>query len=363
VPREEETAIVSEIASGVQYQFSSEENQAAVSTTRVFRIVKKKPDSYINISGVCKVKVGDEHPEEEKLFCTSYSAQYDGDSRMVILATFNYRTTPAGDGNDRTQTEPDLRLAQWSLSTSLQEVPAYVWKVITGPGAGNVVPCTNTAGDLYDGVSRLEPIVTISVEQFETEDPTRHCSLTGYVNEKAFAIGTLDIFPRSLMFRGVQCAPAAEKWGDVVYRGWRASYEFAYRVNWIGAPINDKIGWDVAVPQTGFNVLAWTPTAPNGSQTANNRDDFGQPLDLDESGRIKTPVSLPQGISSGDKVRAHIRVAATTGGGASQRPSAQPIALNDNGAARSPVASPKVLVYRYQVQNEVDFSTFGLRLT
>jgi hypothetical protein len=50
-------------------------------------------------------------------------------------------------------------------------------------------------------------------------------------------------------------------------------------------------------------------------------------------------------------------------GGASQLPSAQPIPINDNGRPRIDTASPKVLVYRYQVQDEIDFSQFGLRLT
>jgi hypothetical protein len=133
-------------------------------------------------------------------------------------------------------------------------------------------------------------------------------------------------------------------------------------VNWVGAPINQAIGWDVLQPQSGFNVRAWTPTTPNGSQVANNRDDFGQPLRHDNYS-IKIPVALPENVSVGDKMRAHIRVHESEAGKVSQRPSAQPIALNDDGAARSPVADPKVLVYRYQVQNDIDFSGFGLRLT
>lgn len=359
-------ARVAEITSGVQYQFSAEENQIAASTTRVFRILKASPSEYINVAGVCGVSVGQEHPQEAGLYCASYSAQYDGDSRMVIVATFNYRATPssAGAGGDRNDQPPDVRPANWSVATSLQEVPAYVWKGITGPDAGQVVPCANPAGDLYEGVSRLEPIVTISVEQFEMTDPTRHCAYAGYVNTNPIQLGSLAMFPRSVMFRGVQTTPAVERWGDVTYRGWRASYEFAFRVNWIGAPVNAQIGWDIAVPQTGFNVLAWTPTAPNGSQTANNRDDFAQPLDIDDSGpKLKIPVALPTTISAGQKVRAHIRITAPNGGGALQRPSAQPIAMNDDGTARSPVASPKVLVHRYQVQNDIDFNLFGLRLT
>jgi hypothetical protein len=355
--------MVSEVTSGVQYDFSAEEGQIAASTTRVFKILKSSAGEYTNISSECGIQVGNAHPTEQDMYCVSYSAQYDGDSRMVIIATFNYRASPGlgGSQQDRKQDPPDVRPANWAVSTSLQEVPAYVWKPITGPGAGQVGPCVNPVGDMYEGVTRLEPIVTISVEQYESSDPTRHSLFAGYVNSNPIQLGSLSMFPRSCMFRGVQSQPVVEQWGETIYRGWKASYEFAFRVNWVGEPVNQRIGWDVLQPQSGFNVLAWTPTAPNGSQAANNRDDFGQPLEPDNF-RIKIPVALPEGISTGDKVRAHIRVASGEGG-VSQRPSAQPIALNNDGAARSPVAQPKVLVYRYQVQNDIDFSQFGLRLT
>lgn len=357
-------ARVAEIAPGVQYQFSAEELQVAASTTRVFRILKGDPNEYVAVATLCGISVGQEHPQEAGLYCASYSAQYEGDSRMVILATFNYRTTPGGGaaGGDRNQNPPDVRPANWSTSSSLQEVPAYIWKPVTGPGAGSWRACYNPAGDMYEGITKLEPIVTISVEQFETADPTRHQLYAGYVNTQPIQLGSLSMFPRSCMFRGVQTAPAVEHWGNNTFRGWRASYEFAFRVNWMGEPFDTAIGWDIAVPQSGFNVKAWTPLAPNGSQVANNRDDFGQPL-RHENYQIRIPVALPEGISVGEKVRAHVRVFEGENGKVTQRPSAQPIALNDDGAARSPVASPPVLVYRYQVQNDIDFSLFGLRLT
>jgi hypothetical protein len=353
-----------EVYAGVQYDFSSEEGQIASSTTRVFRIIKSDVGEYINVAATCGVQIGQEHPSESGLYCASYSAQYDGDSRMVIVATFNYRTTPGGGdaGQDPGQFSPDIRPANWSVSTSLQEVPAYVWKGITGPDADNWVPCANPVGDMYEGVARLEPIVTISVDQFELVDPTRHCLRAGRVNREAITLGSLSMQPRSVMFKGVQTQPALEQWGTVLYRGWKASYEFAFRSNWVGSPVNRFIGWDVVQPQSGFNVKTHTPLGPNGSQVANDRDDFGQPL-RHKDYQIQIPVALPDGVGVGEKVRAHVRVYEGEEGKVSQRPSAQPIALNDDGTARSPFASPKVLIHRYQVQDDYDFTNFGLRLT
>lgn len=358
-------ARVAEVSSGVQYQFSAEENAVAASTTRVFRILKGTSGEYVNIAGACGISIGQQHPQESGLYCHSYSAQYEGDSRMVILATFNYKTTAGTAGQssqnpeqDRNQSPPDDRPANWSISTSLQEVPAYVWRKVDQAGiAGPVERTLNPAGDLYEGVTRLEPIITISIEQFEAADPTRHSIFAGYVNSNQIALGSLNMFPRSVMFRGVQTQPAIERWGDATYRGWKASYEFAFRVNYVGAPFNQNIGWDIIIPQSGFSVIAWNPPG-NATQ-----DPYGQPLEWTSDPKIKLPLALPQGVAVGDKMRAMISVTAPNGDGRLQRPSAQPIPLNDDGSARSRnAAGGPVIINRYQVQNDINFAQFNLRL-
>lgn len=354
-------ARVSEIAPGVQYQFSGEDGQNSITTTRVFRILKSSADEYVNLSQVCGVDVADQHPQEPGLYCLSYSAQYEGDSRMVILATFNYRTVSGTNvqvGSDYIVTRPEPRPANWSISSTLSEVPAYVWKTITGPNADKVSPCVNPAGDLYEGITKYEPIVTINVEQFETIDPTRMCEYVGRVNMNAFQFGSLAILRRFCMFRGVNATPGTIKWGTQVLRGFNTTYEFAYRTNWVGEPINAPIGWDIVVPQSGFNVKAWTP---NLVQV--DIDNFTQPLRRTSDGAsILEPFALPQQVSVGQKMRAMIRVAAEDGK-TIQRPSAQPIPLNDDGSGRSDTATPPVIVHRYQVYDEIDFSLFGLRVS
>ena len=51
-----------------------------------------------------------------------------------------------------------------------------------------------------------------------------------------------------------------------------------------------------------------------------------------------------------------IRVFDYEDGGTSQVPSASPIPLNDNGRPRIDTADPKVLVYGYAVQPEMNFN-------
>jgi hypothetical protein len=232
-----------------------------------------------------------------------------------------------------------------------------LWKPIGNATLGTSwqVPA-NTVGDRYDGVVRVEPLVTFSIDQYVTSDPSSNVLLAGCVNSGNFKIGAFTAPARTLMFRGVQCQPVVETWGPNIFRGWKATYEFVYKSNYAGSTLGN-IGWDIAVPQTGFNVKAFNPLDIAGSS-----DPYGQPL-KHKSGKIDSPLALPDTITADQKVRAMVLVFEYENGGASQLPSAQPIPINDNGRPRTDTASPKVLVYRYQVQDEIDFSQFGLRLT
>lgn len=353
--------LVSEITSGTQFQRSQDENGVADSQTRVFRVLLNNPGEQFNIQQECGVRIGDAHPINTNIFCRSFSANFEGDSRMVVLCTFQYQTQ-AGSGQqqqDPGNQAPDVRPFDISTSTSLMEKPAYYWKPGAGaPNAGNWVEPVNPAGDIYDGITKLEPAVNITISGYEAQDPLRHCTKAGMVNDGVLRIGSLFCPIRTVMFRGVSCQPTVESWGDIIFRGWRATYEFTYRSNWtrINGAAEIPIGWDIVVPQSGFNVKAFQP--PGGGDV----ETFGQPL-RHSAGRVLPALLLPETVNPGDKVRGMIRVHSYEDGGVSQSPSAQPIPLNNDGTPRINTANPKVLVYRYQIYEELDFvTTFGLRL-
>jgi hypothetical protein len=288
---------------------------------------------------------------------------------MVILATFNYASTPSADssgggggGADPRSQPPEERPANWYTNTSLMEVPAFFWTKITSvnnnPSVG-LIPIHNPAGDLYDGVTTVKPITTITIEQWEPTDPNGLNQFAGRTNNEPITLGSITMPRRTVMFRGVQCRPRNDTHGGVLYRGWDCTYEFLFKRNEGyaisgGVYLLQDVGWDVLQPQSGFNVKAFNP--PGGA----DQNVFGQPLKLSSENQIAEPLALPDGIAAGDKVRAMIRIA--SGEKSSQRPSAQPIALNDDGTPRIDTANPKVLVYRYQVTEEMDFKQFNLRL-
>lgn len=389
--------MVSEITQGASFEFSSDDTAASAQTARVFRLIKTEPAEYINIPLACGVPIGSEHPAESGLFCTSFSVAYEGESRMVLLATFNYRTTPSqssSDGNkDPKNDAPDIRPANWYTTSSIIEVPAQTWEFSSGGSglsnpdlaaalAGGPTATINPVGDLYEVVTKPTAVVTIHIDQWENEDPTKHCLHVGKTNNKTELLGSLSMARRTIMFRGVQSRPATESWGGVLYRGWNCSYEFLYKPNIceyhfgaIGLNVVNvtkaPVGWDVLQPLSGFNVRAFNPAG-----AAAEKDPYGQPLktygseatgnqvpgQIVGTGNDGQQLALPDGIAVGDKVRATVKIG-ITGGYTGQRPSAQPIPLNPDGTPRAETADPKVIVFRYKVTEEIDFkTTFKLRL-
>jgi hypothetical protein len=360
--------LVSEINAGVQFSRSSNEGQLADSTTRAFRIVLNTPSESFNVQQVCGVRIGDVHPFAPNLFCVSFDARFDGDSRMAALATFNYQTSPSAQPQDPKSQPPPVRPANWSTSATLAEVPKSTWKqrIAINTWSDEVAAIT-PAGDMYDGVTALEPIVAINIDQWEANDPTRHLLHAGSVNDEAITLGSLTMPPGTVMFRGVTSQPAVESWGDLQYRGWKCAYEFAFRRNKTkviisGTPQTVDIGWDIAVPMSGFNCRAFAPGAP-----AADEDVYGQPL-RHMSGKIVPPLLLPDTITAGDRVRAMVSVFEYEDGGRSQAPSASPIALKPNGRPlKTHDASGNLIndpyVYAYRVQPVINLTnTLGLRL-
>ena len=336
----------SEINSGAQFSRSSENGRLADSATRAFRILANQPGEVFDFQKECDIRIGDPYPGNDKLRCTSYSAQYEGSSRMVVLCTFQFGTTAGSDsgGADPKSEPPDIRPANYSTSSSLVEMPAREWfEVDLNGNLGARVPAKNPANDIYDGVTFMAAMMTISVEQWEASDPARHILIAGCVNSTALSIGSLSCAPRTIMFRGTSFRPAVEAWGDLIYRGWNATYEFLYKQD----------TWDLRVPLTGFNVKAFNPAGAAADQEV-----YGQPL-AHSGGKIADPLALPSLVTAGDKVRAMVKVFEYEDRGSSQLPSAQPVPLNEDGTPRK--GSP--IIKRYCPYQPIPLAEqLGLRL-
>jgi hypothetical protein len=348
--------MISELAQGNQFSRSSDGGQLADTATRVFKIILDSPGESIDIMSAVGVQIGDPYSSSNPIPCVSVEGRADGESRLVRIVTAQYRTSAMVDGEggtglpDPMLVMPDVRPANFSTSTSLYEAPAYYFKKIGRDVAFK--PACNALGDMMDGITQMLPITTIRVTQFNFFPGTIFSGECGKINIETMNLGSyLTCKPNTVLFRGVEAQGHVETFGTVTYRGFLNSYEFAYRPNKVEIPDYpaDDFGWDTVIPHTGYNVKSFTP-----SSTA-DREVFAQPL-KHQGGKVVVPFVLMEGISANAKVRAMVPVHDPEDGGVRQSPSAQPVALNDDGTPRSPNSDPPVKLWRVQVQERTNLT-------
>lgn len=354
--------LVKELPQGKSFSRSAEGGTLADTATRTWKIILNAPDEGFDLSSAIGVQIGDQLDSTNPIPCVSIDVKGDGESRMVRIVTAQYRSSAMVDGEggtglpDPMLVMPDIRPANFSTSTSLYEMPAAKWK---NYGSQNWTACLNPAGDRVEGIVKLEPITTIRITQFNYRPGTVFSNRVGYINTTAMSLGSYANYePNTVMFRGVEAQPHVETFGITTYRGFMNSYEFAYRQNWVfgfGA-----CGWDQLVILEGYNCIATTPNFVSATL-----DSFALPLKTEGegqgAGKIAEPLALAEGVTNGQKVRAHVLV--STGRYAGQNPSAMPIALNEDGTPRRLGGSIEPILHRKQTQPDIDLvNTLGLRI-
>jgi len=375
-----------EISAGNQFSRSANEGQLADSATRTFRILLNSPDETFDIQQTCGVFIGDPHPVNTSTACVDFDVKYEGDTRMVLVATFNYQSDAAasgslggggGSGGQSPKTiSPDVRPANWTISTELTEMPVRFWYRRTGAYEWDVTGTTtrNPVGDIYDGVSTLKPMTSIKVTQFVlggADDPTKHCYLVGRINAPAnpsdpnanqnIQLGTLSILPHTLMLRAINATPTVESWKNLIFRGWNVEYTFLLRDQFVSVNFDNSgeaatstkvnIGWDMAVILEGRNVKCFNPAGASAWQDA-----FGQPL---KPGSDQAPLDpnnpvLCPPLTAGETAPACVRTPGISERGISQAVAAAPIALNPDGTPRKLSGSRGPVIWAYQIYDDFD---------
>jgi len=364
--------MVKELAQGNAYSRSSDGGGSAYQATRKWRVLLSAPNESWDVHQAIGVQIGDAYGPNEPLPCVSVEAAADGESRHVRIVTATYRTSPSaspGVPDPKTQ-EPAVRPALYSMSTSLTEIAAWSGKLVTNGVSGDWKPNTNPAGDLVDGLSRLEPVVTVNIEQYSTSDQSQLIQYTGYVNSDTFAFSSLTILPHGCMLQSVVSNPVVEQFGGSTFRGFKVSFGFAIRAHWTATRNGtEAIGWDMAVPQTGMNIVNTGLGRSDVDQQALALEhSLGKVLVFGNDYAVTADRGKPSALAvgtSGKRGRAMVTMPAGDGGYL-QRPSAQPVALNDDGTPRNvQTQNPPVLINRICIQPERpfgnNFSAFGIR--
>jgi hypothetical protein len=355
--------LVSELAQGNAFSLSSDGGGSAYRATRKWKVLLEKPDESWDIFKAIEVNIGDLYSKDNPIPCVSVEASHEGDDRMLCIVTAEYRSSPGSDpaAPDPKSQDPTERPALYSMTTSLTEIAAWSGKVVTGGTSAAITPATNPAGDLVDGITRLEPVVTINIDQYSTADESQILGYCGYVNQSPFTFSNLTIGTHCCMLQSVTSTPVVEQFGATTFRGFKITFSFAVRSHWaLTRNGYEAIGWDIAVPQTGFNII--------NSGLGNANVDQKALVLQHELGRVKMDGNKPAALASNatGRVRAMVTVSAagSDDGGYTQIPCAQPIALNDDGTPRN-VESAGILINRLCLQPEREFgenfASFGIR--
>lgn len=353
---------VVQLAQGNSFSETSENGLGAYSATRSWRVILLSANEEWNLSSAVGVKIGDPYLDSNPVPCVSLEARADGDSRLVRIVTATYRATPGlAPGVDPKTQPPAIRPALYSMSTSLQEITAWGGKPVRNGVSLSWTPSVNPVGDLYDGVTRLEPVVNIQIEQYSTTDQSALMGYTGYVNSDTFTFSGLTVAVHCCMLQGITSNPIVEQFGENTFRGFKVQFQFAVRRHdTITRDGYVPVGWDLAIPQTGFNII-------NSGYLRSDVDQQALALEH-EAGKVKVAFGLPVARArdtEDKKVRAMVTIPAGDGGYV-QRVASQPVALNDDGTPRNVLTqNPKVIINRVCMQPEMAFGTnfanFGIR--
>ena len=377
--------LFTELGQGQAFSRTNDEGMMNDTFARVFRIVLSSPQEVFSPQAVCGVYIGSLHPFNANLICHTFDVKYDGDSRMVVLVTFQYKTyasSAASAGREDPKSQPPtIRQAEWSTDTSLVEVPADTWLALELAQNGTTVaPIANAkfsapinpVGDRYEGLTKKVPTTVIRIEQFESVDPLRWTEYGGHINKKKMKVGDHEFPVHTVLFNGVSYRPHVETFQETTIRGWMASYEFHFRANRVtisdftgenNPDLTIDVGWDRLQILEGPRVKSLANALGDPSV-----DQYALPLKHALNGQIAMPLALiPEAI--GKPTEAMVAVPAfdpETGGTAGLRQvrASSPVALNSDGTPRnlwSGVLKP--IIRRYQVQPDVDFvELFGLRV-
>lgn len=374
-----------EITQGQSFARTAEDATLADTATRAYKVILSSPGEVFDPQAFCGVYVGGRHPYNTNLVCCDFNAKFDGDSRLVAIVTFNYKSnlsvSSSNSHKNPKQQHPRERPATWTTSSSLVEVPASVWRNYEQsdanwsgpPTVGSWAVPINPNGEMYEGVTRQDAVIDIKITQLVDFDPMSHHQYAGFINSVAIQIGSLLCRPHSLLVKTVDVEPHTEPFMGEVWSGYKVSYGLTYRRNWVQIPapgdrstaVSGDVGWDRLQVVEGYRI--------KNSGLGTSGVDQNALLLKHANGTIASPTAYADGAQD-QLVLAQAVVSGRDGGRAQVRTSS-PVALNylipglPDGSPRdlTNAVGGKYLapcVMRFQVQPEADLrSIFGLRLT
>jgi hypothetical protein len=370
--------LATELTQGQSFARTAEDATIADTATRVYKVILNSPGESFDPQAFCGTFVGSRHPTNVNLVCSDFNAKFDGDSRMVTLITFNYKSnlsvSSSSSHKNPKQQHPRERPASWTTSSSLVEAPASVWRSYivadeawSSVDIGDWATPTNPNAEPYEGVTIQASVTDIRITQLTDFDPMSHHNYASYINSIDVQIGSLLCRRHTLLVRSVDVEPTAEPFLGEVWNGYKVTYSLSYKRNSVTVPkaadkttfLTTDIGWDRLQVLEGYKIK-------NGGLGTAGVDQAALALK-----QVNCQIAYPFAYADntqGTLCAAQVSVPGRDGGWTQVRASA-PVALNGDGTPRdlTNLVNGKYLapyIVRYQVQPEADLrAIFGLRLT
>jgi len=370
--------VATELTQGQAFARTAEDAGLADTATRVYKVILSYPNESFDPQAFCGTFVGGRHPTNINLACCDFNAKFDGDSRMVAIVTFNYKSnlsvSSSSSQNNPKQRHPRERPASWTTSSSLVEVPALAWRGWNSTNADGSNPTIadwgvplNPNSEMYEGVTLQASVCDIRITQLVDYDPMSHHAYASYINSLPVQIGSLTCNPHTLLVRGVDVEPTTEPFMGEVWSGYKVVYSLTFKRNVVCVPSAAdrstfnvfEVGWDRLQVVEGYKIKNSGIGVAGVDQGA---------LALKQA-NCQVVVPIAYSDNTQDTIcAAQVSISGRDGGKTQVRASG-PIALNSDGTPRdlTNAVSGKYLspyVYRYQVQQDTDLrAIFGLRLT
>ena len=219
---------------------------------------------------------GTPHPEYAYLLCTDASITEQDRHHVEISYTFE---VPEAGQELGFQPNPIARADVWSFSTGGAQVPALTY--YNGTGNGDRRPLVNAANDYFEGLTRLEAEVRLTISGNRATFPSNvAASVTNAVNSGAFLFGTA----HQWFCGGITGSQASEVVNGQVVNYWQVGVELVYR----------QSGHDLLLPHVGFHHLLASvkyPVLVKDSDGTDWRASTPQPLET--NGTQKSAGSAP----------------------------------------------------------------------
>jgi hypothetical protein len=271
------------------------------------------------------IRHGSGHPEYSYLICTN--ANLNEVDRHHVEVTYDYEVPARADR----ETNPLARLDVWSFSTGGGMVPA----LFCYAGAGNqVVPLTNSAGDIIEGLVRPEAEMRVTISGNRAEfNYAQAANITNCINGSPYLGGG----PYTWLCAGISGQQQVEVVNGAELKYWSFVSELIYR----------ESTHLMFIPNVGWNYLEGASEESNAGDSLPS----GKPT---PGGTALIPPKLPR-TSAGSikKKRAWVKDPEDEN---SKVASAMPVALNADGSMKGEGLAPDILVRR--VNRIIDFAQF-----